>query len=868
MHCQRAAAWPIWDSADCREGIDSPAELLSERDNSGKLSSHHFCALRQLDVSLYWTRPRVLLDKRKCVTKGTRGLVHYPELSTPNVHYPECQKVQDPLLVQFAKRVCPAVFCAVVLCVFSRTVHAQSPTALISGGPASELDSRLELVPTSEELTEKQTQLAARIKLLQLSISSVDDGSVQEWLAKSYEQELAHLEFLQLIYQQTQTSLDTSRSLSPGSGDVDSELERIHDRMAAASEFATFLEVERIRSAVELQRGRVETLAAEIEAVGAAKISISSQLHEADRTRRQLRESYDPDDNSLEMRKLGRRIVITQLSATISKAQLASIILDVDQLKQRLVSNKERLVVIEKILAACPSDLKFTADDLAKQIRRIESRESELRSQLVDVRQQSELQEQRFEEESENLQPDQLIGMLVVRERLQEYARLRSGYLSATLSEMFDLRFCWQSRFELSQKKVAAAAQGEIAETVKATADRLKASRILVGRQLEEARHQRVELMSRLQGGDALDPTLRRWLDIQLSESAKVFDQGTQRLGHIDTAEQLVNRVAAAFDSQTVNFDQESSWSGLQTSLMGWWNYELFAVDDRPITLGKLSSALLMLLGGLFVSRRASRLLVLKIFKRFGLQEGGSHALQTILFYGLCLLFGFLTLELLNIPLTVFAFLGGAAAIAIGFGSQTLLNNFMSGLILMVEQPVRVGDLVEIDGIQGNIKNIGARSTRIHTGENLEIIVPNSTFVEQRLTNWTLSNTQIRTMIKIGVAYGSPTETVTKVLESALRECSFINRSPKPFVLLSDFGANALEFEVYFWIQMRNLMDARRAESRVRQYLDGVLRENQITIAFPQRDVHLDVRSPINVSLSKQGDSESERGSTDSKRVA
>ena len=138
-------------------------------------------------------------------------------------------------------------------------------------------------------------------------------------------------------------------------------------------------------------------------------------------------------------------------------------------------------------------------------------------------------------------------------------------------------------------------------------------------------------------------------------------------------------------------------------------------------------------------------------------------AVQTIAFYLLVTICGFLTLDMLSIPLTVFTFLGGAAAIAVGFGSQNILNNFISGLIILGEQPIRIGDLVEIDGLHANIEHIGPRSTRVRTGSNLEIIVPNSRFLENNVTNWTLSNNEIRVCVSVGVSYGSPVDQVLKV---------------------------------------------------------------------------------------------------------
>lgn len=142
-----------------------------------------------------------------------------------------------------------------------------------------------------------------------------------------------------------------------------------------------------------------------------------------------------------------------------------------------------------------------------------------------------------------------------------------------------------------------------------------------------------------------------------------------------------------------------------------------------------------------------------------------------------------------------------------------------------------------------------ARSTRVKTGSNLEIIVPNSKFLEDNVTNWTLSNTQMRTVVRVGVAYGSPTSDVDRLLQQAVQECPHALQEPAPIILFSDFGDNALMFEVHFWADVRTMMQARKAESELRHAIDQLMRQAQISIAFPQRDIHLDTLKPLEVHV-------------------
>jgi small-conductance mechanosensitive channel len=204
---------------------------------------------------------------------------------------------------------------------------------------------------------------------------------------------------------------------------------------------------------------------------------------------------------------------------------------------------------------------------------------------------------------------------------------------------------------------------------------------------------------------------------------------------------------------------------------------------------------------------------------------------------------------MVNIPLTAFAFLGGAVAIGIGFGAQNLINNFISGFMILGERPINIGDLIEVDGVLGMVEEVGTRCTRVRTGENIHILVPNSTFLEQKITNWTLSNKKIRVNITVGVAYGSPVEQVRETLIRAAKEVPLVLASPEPFVLFSDFGDNALVFNLYFWVEISRVIQRRQIESDVRFKIDALFAQKGIVIAFPQRDVHLDTSTPLKITL-------------------
>ena len=178
-----------------------------------------------------------------------------------------------------------------------------------------------------------------------------------------------------------------------------------------------------------------------------------------------------------------------------------------------------------------------------------------------------------------------------------------------------------------------------------------------------------------------------------------------------------------------------------------------------------------------------------------------------------------------------------------------MVNNFISGLILLVERPIKVGDLVEVQDVVGAVQRIGLRSTRVRSGDNTHIIVPNSAFLEQNVHNWTVSDDVMRVGVDVGVAYGSPTDRVAELLVEAAEASPRALAGRDVEVLFTDFAADALTFRVLFWIQARAALDTDRARSDVRFRIDEAFRRAEITIAFPQRDVHLDSIAPVEVRL-------------------
>lgn len=282
------------------------------------------------------------------------------------------------------------------------------------------------------------------------------------------------------------------------------------------------------------------------------------------------------------------------------------------------------------------------------------------------------------------------------------------------------------------------------------------------------------------------------------------------------------------------------------------WRFSLTEVEGEAITVGKIFLALFFLVVGIIIAKTISRFIVQKAVRRFIVTAGTSEIIQMLLFYFLVVVITVFSLYLVNVPLTLFTLLGGAIALGLGFGSQNIINNFMSGLILMAERPIKIGDIIEIDQVLGTVEHIGIRSTRLRTPSNFHVVLPNSFLLENRLTNWMLSDSLVRSTVSVGVAYGSPTKKVAEILLGVAENHKGILDSPPPQILFSEFGDSSLLFELRFWIALTTITDRLQLLSDLRFEIDELFRKADITIAFPQRDVHLDTTGTLNVRMIKE----------------
>lgn len=336
-------------------------------------------------------------------------------------------------------------------------------------------------------------------------------------------------------------------------------------------------------------------------------------------------------------------------------------------------------------------------------------------------------------------------------------------------------------------------------------------------------------------------------------QAARLFDWTISNIfihGYYTNREKLKEQRIAQRKAKNINSEEKGTSSVVQyivyllviIVLIRSLNldYEFFDYSYKdgttiPFKLTKIFVVILILLVARLIVSLTTQIILYRIYLNKSIDEGSQYAINQLLKYVIYVAAIIYSLESLGINMTLI--LGGAAAllVGIGLGLQQTFNDFISGIVLLFERSISVGDAVMIDSQLGVVKNIGMRSSVVETRENTTVVVPNSKLVNEIVDNWSHFNPIVRFSVSIGVAYGSDTILVKNLLLEAANNTSRILRIPKSFVRFTDFGDSALSFKLFFYTRDHLYNDDIKSDLRFE--IDRLFREQKISIPFPQRDI-------------------------------
>ena len=264
----------------------------------------------------------------------------------------------------------------------------------------------------------------------------------------------------------------------------------------------------------------------------------------------------------------------------------------------------------------------------------------------------------------------------------------------------------------------------------------------------------------------------------------------------------------------------------------------IFSLSGNDVSVGTLIYIILAFFILTFLSKRLKKLLIDKILTKAGMEPGLTATIGTVTRFSILLVGSIIIVQSAGIDLSALTVLAGALGVGIGFGLQNVTDNFISGIIILFEKPIKVGDRIEVGGVEGDVISISVRATTILTNDNISIIVPNSEFISSRVINWSHNDRNIRFRLPVGVSYNEDPEKVKTLLLDVADRNPHILRKPGPMVLFDGFGDSSLDFTLAVWTSTHT-DKPRILKSELYFEIFKVFKENHIEIPFPQRDLHI-----------------------------
>jgi len=701
-------------------------------------------------------------------------------------------------------------------------------TASATADDASSKSVDLAAKSAIEDVVAKRKALAAEIAVLakQNGGNSTDSDPTD---VSAAEEEHEFLETLDGVYAQQQARLEQRQELQAETKSAEQDLESLHKFGPNDPKPYSFLLLESVRDDLAAEEDHEAAFVADLKAAEQLLEAAQNHFDETEKDRRKAQEELTDNEETTANDELQAALKLAKRQSQIAKELILVRRLEVEvRTLRRDVSTTRKKEFAEK-LELIGKDARFSKQDLQDRLKELKAYEAQLNRKLGEARlrfQQAESQQAAaLAELRKSKAPQSTIDLANDSWRVARDAQqMEISLLNERIGDNKRFNYYWTCRYEVENHTAKAAEIAEWHESLGDLVDEMRDNRRSLVQRIETSRSEQAKMVQRMRNSD--DPALKQWGELQCANWQGLRDVCEEHLVQLKVNERWSDRFLEELHDRIEPSVDQSWWSVAQKELETIWAYEVAEVDDRPITIGKIAKLIAYILMGLLLASILSRVLGSRVLPRLGLNEGAGHAVQSIAFYSFSALFGVLSFQIVHIPLTAFAFMGGAVAIAIGFGSQDIANNFMSGIIILAEQPIRVGDVVVVDGVQGTVKHVGPRSTRINTDANHEVIMPNSKLLSDKVTNLTLSDSLIQTALAVTLPLNLGVQQAKKILLQAASSHRTVLQEPQPIVLFKQFGATSMDFELHFWLQLSDAMQAAIAQSDVREAINDLFLQN------------------------------------------
>lgn len=701
--------------------------------------------------------------------------------------------------------------------------------------------------PTARALTDERAQNAEQLRLAQRRLET--NGGADKAAAR----EVAYLQTRDAILAQRAAVEQQIKDLNSRKARIEAQLKSPQ----APDKAPTFADLDRMKDDLATSQAKAALLADKLETATLNKDRAQAALDDCQIKCRHAQATYESGKSGPKAAELSAAVerarhdvelateTLTLRKNELDRGQLAK---DVQQLNVKLL--EEKVERTRPLVTLSEADYQQQIDDIKKIQDATKSSlsraESDMRSTEVGM---AELKKQL--ETAAGADRTLLTEKLAVQWRTRQRASEELESLSQQMQQLSQLQQAWTWRYELasvkrdpndqdvytqlkSQRKETRQILEELASALRIqilTMKNLRSDLTSVAKKANDAAKGPVEILSYIEEQQA-----------QLEETLRINDQ---RLVSIETTRRVHEKLLDELNENLKALTPQSIALGAWYQVGQVWNYSFMHVDKEPITVGMSIQALTTLALGWMLSRFVSVLVAYRVLKRFRLSKDATSAIRSLVFYFMLMGVVLMAMHMVNIDLTAFTILGGALAIGVGFGSQALINNFIGGLIMLAERPVRLGERIIFGGTDGIVEDVGFRCTKLRTSSDHLLTIPNSTLVNESIENIDRRRT-IRRKLIIAVTYNitrdalaSAVDAVRDILEEKeIRErihpiIGFEEYSPKVF--FSDFATESLNIQVVYWYAPADWWSYMEHSQRVNFRIMEEFERLGIDFAFPSK---------------------------------
>ena len=749
----------------------------------------------------------------------------------------------------------------VALICLAGSAQAQIPN-LLPAKPKSEAVKPAEVLAPGDQRAEAEALLAEARR--QQEAARLEDGSAPATGDLPANERQRVLDRLVLVYGERVNLIDESATLKKSAAEM-------LDKPALAAEFSgpppyPTLRIDALRDEFDLMRERLKHRESTKQVLESQKQGLIETQRRASEALRLADDRLARAKGETELKKEGANRELAALRLQLSEAELTNVGIMLQSAQDEIQTLEQSTAETQRLVTRLLASQTLPREDVDKQQARLRSALSKVAGEIdrraaINTRRLAD-REQLAKSLAGGGESEAAGRQLKLMDETLETDRMEMTALSWLQTVGQHSIDSWDHRFVMLGSGDAAARESAIAQLARIKAD-LETKRPLL-RELEAAEQESIA-QQELRLKDALLDSEATARETAILETQKQRVQAIQRVELAAT--KMDRQLARWLDDFGVSAKSAAprDWKVTALQAVGLmkqvWNFELFAVEDSTVvegktvttsygvTVGKSIGVLLLYAFAYWLFAMLTRVLGRLMVRRFKVDPQVASVIRRWLMIAVSVVLIILILNLARIPLTAFAFMGGALAIGIGFGTQTIIKNVISGIIILFERKIRVGDIIAIGGTTGHVTAVDLRASTVRSFDGVEALVPNSTFLENQVVNWTYSNSRIRREIRIGIAYGSPVRQAADVIIGCAMEHGQVLKDPAPEVYLEDFADNAILMVLIFWVELSPTLSGRRVDSDLRFMMEKRLAAAEIAIPFPQRDIRVSVADALPVRM-------------------